>query len=280
MSVAGDTNGVIVTVEPGKSGVTYFEDSWVSVWVLNNGLEEVLVDSILLTFEQDSDTTRLEFGGTIGTRGVKPGKSSTPVSVPFNVGLSLKPGTNVLDVRVKYRTLARKDLLLDAASATPKYVIINELPQSGKEVFISHCSPEDTELGKLLQLYLRRAGLLGYLAEMEVGVGLAQMWNEKIEPGILRSSALVPLWTSSVETRQDQVVREIKFAWDHGHPTYPLLEWAPESDHEGKGFYNLFPQTGPEHLKFDRKSPRSGLIAVVDRIYNDLIERRTTAPPR
>lgn len=268
-----DSKRVIVSASPSQTNYTYYEGGFICVRVQNQLDEAILVDSVSLVFQQEPGTDVVAFGSAISTRIVKPGGSSKPLNVRFDVGLSLRPSSNFYQVVVKYRLLSQPGDMRECVSPPSSFVIIEEIPLSGNQVFLSHCMPEDSGLAQKLGVYLRHAGFLAYMAEIDDRVGTAY-WKEKLEPEILRSIGMVVLWTPKVELRSDAVAREIRFAQDHEVHPYPLLEMGPTSSESYPGFFELFPREELEHLRFDPSGPVPALIRLVDQIEREFEEGR------
>jgi TIR domain-containing protein len=271
MMSAPASGRVTILPTPSQLNYTYYEDGLVSVRVHNQLGEPILIDSVSLSFEQEPGTEVLAIGGPVGTRSVQPGKSSKPLNIRFAVPLSFRPSTNKYQVVVKYRLLSQPGNMLEAVSGPDCYVIIESLPLTTQQVFLSHCVPEDSALAQQLGVYLRRAGFSAYMAEIDDRVGTIY-WKEKLEPEILRSIGMVVLWTSKVESRSEAVGREIRFAQDNDVPAYPLLELGPSVVDSYPGFFALFPREEVEHLRFDRGSPVSALMRLVDQIEREVEE--------
>jgi TIR domain-containing protein len=262
---------VIVSASSSQTNYTYYESGLICVRVQNQLDEPILVDSVSLSFQQEPGTDVVAFGDAISTKSVKSGGSSKPLNVRFEVRLSLRPSSNFYQVVVKYRLLSLPDDMREAVSPPGSFMIIEEIPPSGNQVFLSHCMPEDSGLAQKLGVYLRHAGFTAYMAEIDDRVGTVY-WEEKLEPEILKSIGMVVLWTPKVELRSDAVGREIRYAQDHDVSTYPLLEMGPTSIESYPGFFKLFPREELEHLRFDPAGPVPALIRLVDQIERELEE--------
>lgn len=145
------------------------------------------------------------------------------LTIPFRVDLAMSAGTNCPTVEVEYTVGGPTPKVVKFDKTVHCYAIITHAPDRRQSFFISHKDPEDTEIAKKLDHYLKKIGFRGYIAEENRQPGL-DLWREKIFPQIESCTGLIVIWTEKAKQYPKAICDEIEYAQKYDKRIIQLIE--------------------------------------------------------
>jgi hypothetical protein len=232
--------------------VEYFEAKPIPILVINEGRKQILVDSITLQFQSDSDIAAVyqpvECGWTLG-----PGEMKEQI-VQVCPNPKFLQNTNTFKIKVDFRIDSGKGLgPRQAEIHAGGYLIVRTSTKKVGKLFVSFKQNEDLSLARIFQRLGARAGFEVYLAIHDSQPGNA-LWD-RIEPELQASSAAIILWTRHTEWGGG-VEKEIELCRKHGIKEVLLIE-------HGIRFPSLYDGTDKEYLRFDPDDPFPAFSKVI-----------------
>jgi hypothetical protein len=232
--------------------VEYFEEVTIPISITNNSRRAVLIESVTVRFQTDSNNPPVYIEKNLGT--------SIEVNSLVDLPITLSPtpefraNTNVFDIAVTYKQIENQILGPQKSEKLQgAYLIINPSHQKLGKLFISLKQPEDLKLGNLLAQFAERAGFTVYMAVNDPQPGVS-LW-EKIEPELRSSEAVLVLWTKHTQWGGG-VQHEVELCRNFGISDILLIQ-------QGLELPEAYAGTEKEYIRFDLDEPQEDFARVI-----------------
>ena len=199
-----------------QSNAYFTQRGQIYVQVRNSSTHDIELERVECVFKNDEDLEPY-IPTAEWVLNLEADELSPPLFIDFQFDLALKADTNRYLIKIYHSS--GKVLEHDPR----QYIVIFPICPPKKEFFISHKDPADTAISKRLAGFLFKLGLVGYVAEDDIMLGI-DLWEEKIIPAIKRSIGTIILFTASAESDPDRIVREIKLSKENDKPLILVLE--------------------------------------------------------
>ena len=244
-------------IEP-HSDLSYMDDAFLKIEFKNESDVPIDIEKVTCSFQTEKGLSPLKFSlePMITVLG---GHISQIVRISFFVDLKLHFATNYALIEAEYRKNHSKEShTISFDFPESRYVIIHNIHSPEKHFLISHKDPENTNISEKLDLYLKKIGFAGYVAENDPSPGL-DIWEEKVIPAINTCSALIVLWTNDAIKNPSNIFREMNYAKKQNKRIITLSEKIelPEI-FQGTNEYTTVDEIDDENL-----------IQLVDNIYKN-----------
>lgn len=248
-----DTKLISIRVAPLPSPeVEYFEEITIPISIFNNSTNTILVESITLRFQTDSNNPPVYIEEKFGT--IIESESVVDLQVRVAPSPEFRANTNAFDVSVNYKETDNQILgATNRETLKGAYIIIRHSTQKLGKLFISLKQPEDLKLGRLLERFAERAGFTVYMAVKDPQPGVS-LW-ERIEPELKSSEAVIVLWTKHTEWGTG-VQYEVDLCKSCDIPDILLIEQELELP-------EAYKDTEKEYLRFDPDDPVEDFIQMI-----------------
>jgi hypothetical protein len=232
--------------------VEYFEVKPIPILVINEGKRRIVVDSITLQFQSDSNIAAVyqpvECGWTLAAGEMK------EQLVQISPDPRFLQNTNTFKVKVDFRVDSGKGLgPRQAEIHAGGYLIVRASTKQVGKLFVSFKQNEDLSLARIFQRLGMRAGFEVYLGIHDSQPGNV-LWD-RIEPELQASNAAIVLWTRHTEWGGG-VEKEIELCRKHGIKEVLLIE-------RGLQLPALYEGTDKEYLPFDPDDPFPAFSKVI-----------------
>lgn len=167
---------------------------------------EIKKITVILNTEEGLVQHKLNYKGP--KISIKPKHIHPRFEIPFLADLSLSEQTNTSKLEIVYQKKGSD--IIKNEFPTSHYLILRHRPVD-QHFFVSHKDPEDTKIAQRLDKYLQKIGFKGFVAEIEKRPG-ANIWENKIYPGIDTCTALIVLWTDNARRNSRNILKEMKYA--------------------------------------------------------------------
>lgn len=228
--------------------VVYGDATCYEFWIKNVSISRIRVRSICVQLQADGehdDPALINADEGLNLR--LAGGEKRAVQISVTVPLSAQIASNYITIRAEFEILAPEGLGPVRSERTPDHFdylnVHNATSHADAQVFVSFVDPENAPLADIAARYLRRAGMLPYLAKNDLRPG-CHNWEDKILPAIERSAGVLVIWTGDAVLRPENVIREINHALSAGIPVglYLSRDAAPPEQ---------LPRSIKEYLRFD-----------------------------
>jgi hypothetical protein len=211
--------------------ITFLGKGYVFAEFKNNSRDTIEIKQIKLRFQTDKGLEPSEFSNE-GIEKIEP-RNLCKVQIPFEVDLSVSRYTNSYSLLVTYRKGSSHSNTITFRPFS-KSLIVHSVRPPEKIFFISHKDPEDTELCRQIDNYLKKIGFNGFLAEDHKQPGL-DIWTQKIFPAIESCVALIVVWTSNSITKPETILKEVDYAISKKKPFLVIADHDVQLDDKFKG---------------------------------------------
>jgi len=239
--------------------ITFLEEGLFYAEFKNNSQETIEIEKVSLHFETDKGLLPTEFPSE-GKEQIE-SNNLCKVRIPFETDLSISQFTNSYSLTVTYRQGG--SLNSKTFNPSSKYLIVYPVRPPEKVFFISHKDPEDTQVGRQLDFYLKKIGFNGFLAEDHKQLGL-DIWKKKIFPAIDSCIALIVMWTSNSVKKPETILKEVDYAISKGKNFLVIADNDVELHKKFEGKI--------EYMRCTNNISQSDLISFVTAIHKTYIK--------
>ena len=232
-------------------------DHTIHVEFQNNTKDPIIITQVTCSFETEDPV--LASMASVSKPHLIPPRNMLPLRMSLPTDLTLKAGTNTSTVKAEYSVGGSPSKVITFGKQPNCHAIFSFIPVHNQYFFISHKDPENTEISKRLDYYLRKIGFSGYLAEEDRQPGL-NFWDEKILPSIANCMGLIVMWTEVASSSQ-KIYDEIKYAQDQNIRIIPLVEKTLDLPD--------IIQEQNEYMSTNDKITEYDLVKLVNSLYNE-----------